>query len=87
MITARKAVQQTRRGYRIKRGGNEVRELVVAMFDSLSEGSLREVALLKLEGYTNREIARTLNCVLRTVDRKLALICKPWIDAGLAPVS
>ncbi len=44
---------------------------------------LRQVALWKLEGYTNDEIAapERLNCTERTVERKLQLIRKAWADA------
>jgi DNA-directed RNA polymerase specialized sigma24 family protein len=45
---------------------------------SLPDASLRQVALLKLEGYSSGEIADRLGCVCRTVDRKLDLIRKAW---------
>jgi DNA-directed RNA polymerase specialized sigma24 family protein len=45
--------------------------------DGLRE-TLRPVALLKMEGYTNEEIANRLGCGLRTVVRKLELIRKTW---------
>ena len=48
------------------------------LFGSLSDESLRVVALLKLEGYTNDEIADSLDCGLRTVERKLEVIRKRW---------
>lgn len=44
----------------------------------LLDESLRTVALWKLEGYTNEEIATKLNCVTTTVERKLARIRKAW---------
>ena len=40
------------------------------------------VALLKLEGHSNEEIARSLDCGLRTVERKLDVIRKRWIAEG-----
>ena len=40
----------------------------------LGDDSLRELALLKLEGYSNSEIAERLSCGLRTVERKLSRI-------------
>jgi DNA-directed RNA polymerase specialized sigma24 family protein len=45
---------------------------------------LRRIALLKLEGYTNAEIAgeRLLDCAERTVERKLNLIRQKWQDLG-----
>jgi DNA-directed RNA polymerase specialized sigma24 family protein len=48
------------------------------LFGSLNDESLRVVALLKLEGYSNEEIARSLDCGLRTVERKLDVIRKRW---------
>ncbi|MCA9172957.1 MAG: hypothetical protein KDB14_00510 [Planctomycetales bacterium] len=114
VITARKAVQQTRRQYRLKRGGNavrgesvfvraddahsgglaesavapethevEVREFLQSLLDALDDPVLREVATLKLRGSANHEIAEHLNCVPRTVERKLARIRQIWIGKGL----
>jgi DNA-directed RNA polymerase specialized sigma24 family protein len=39
---------------------------------------LRSVAVWKLEGYTNREIADKLDCALRTVANRLELIRSLW---------
>jgi RNA polymerase sigma factor (sigma-70 family) len=44
----------------------------------LPEPDLRQVAVMKLEGYTNREIAESLKCCDRGVERKLKLIRKRW---------
>ena len=49
---------------------------------SLAEESQRVVALLKLEGYSNEEIARSLDCSSRTVERKLEVIRKRWTAEG-----
>ena len=56
----------------------EVAEECDRLLDSLEDDVLREVALRKLEGYTNEEIARQLDCVPGTVERKLARIRKKW---------
>ena len=40
----------------------------------LDEPDLRTVAVWKMEGYSNEEIATRLGCVPRTIERKLALI-------------
>jgi DNA-directed RNA polymerase specialized sigma24 family protein len=48
----------------------------------LPEPDLRQVALMKLEGYTNREIAEALKCGERSLERKLNLIRKRW-KAGI----
>ena len=45
----------------------------------LEDDSLRAIARLKLEGYTNREVAEKLGCGLRTVGRGLGLIRKLWM--------
>jgi RNA polymerase sigma factor (sigma-70 family) len=42
------------------------------------DDSQREIALLKMEGYTNEEIAERLQCSTRRVTRKLALIRECW---------
>jgi DNA-directed RNA polymerase specialized sigma24 family protein len=52
------------------------------LFGSLADESLRVVALLKLEGHSNEEIALSLDCLLRTVERKLDVIRKRWIAEG-----
>jgi DNA-directed RNA polymerase specialized sigma24 family protein len=46
----------------------------------LPDDSLRSVAVLKMEGYRNEEIADRLGCGVRTVARKLELIRKAWTD-------
>ena len=52
----------------------------------LPEPDLRQVALMKLEGYTNHEIAEALKCGERSVERKLNLIRKRWEAAIEDPV-
>jgi DNA-directed RNA polymerase specialized sigma24 family protein len=44
----------------------------------LDDGPLRALALRKMEGYTNEEIARDLGCGLRSVERKLGRIRTLW---------
>jgi DNA-directed RNA polymerase specialized sigma24 family protein len=46
----------------------------------LAEEKTREVALLKLEGYENREIAQRLDISLSSVERKLRVIREAWQD-------
>jgi len=50
------------------------------LLESLGDEVLREIALLKLEGSTNQEIAERLRCSLRTVERKLWVIRTKWSD-------
>ena len=47
----------------------------------LGDDALRSVALWKLEGYTNAEIAARLDCTVRTVERKLERIRAYWETA------
>lgn len=44
----------------------------------LGDETLRAVAVWKMEGYTNEEIAGKLACVPRTIERKLRLIRAIW---------
>ncbi len=52
----------------------EVAEEFRLLLQSLREDSLRKIALWKMEGYTNEEIAARLDCSLKTVSNKLKLI-------------
>lgn len=46
--------------------------------DQLPSKELRQIALWKLEGYTNKEIAQRLGCIPETVERKLRGIRAIW---------
>jgi DNA-directed RNA polymerase specialized sigma24 family protein len=48
------------------------------LLDRLDSNELRCVALLKVEGYANEEIAAQLGCGLRTIERRLRLIRTIW---------
>jgi DNA-directed RNA polymerase specialized sigma24 family protein len=50
----------------------------------LDDATLRTVALAKLDGFTNEEIAARLGCAPRTVERKLQVIRSLW-SAEAAP--
>jgi DNA-directed RNA polymerase specialized sigma24 family protein len=52
------------------------------LFDALPDQSLRDVARLRLEGYSDREIAVQLNCGLSTVERRLRTIRHVWSTKG-----
>jgi len=54
------------------------------LFGSLADESLRVVAVLKLEGHSIEEIAKSLDCGLRTVERKLEVIRKRWMADGVS---
>ena len=48
------------------------------LLDVLDDEELRSIALWKMEGYTNEEIAGRLGCATATVERRLWLIRKLW---------
>jgi len=48
------------------------------LLDSLPEPELRQIALWKVEGYTHEEIAARLDCVPRTIERKVSRIRLLW---------
>ena len=52
--------------------------------ECLGEESLIQIARMKLEGWSNDEIALQLGCVRRTVERKLERIREKWEKQGLA---
>jgi RNA polymerase sigma factor (sigma-70 family) len=52
------------------------------LIEGLSDDSHRQIVGLRLEGYSNEEIASKLDCSLRTVERKLGVIRMRWNDLG-----
>jgi len=56
----------------------EVADECRRLLESLPEPELRLIALLKVEGYTNEEIASQLDCVPRTIERKMSRIRLLW---------
>jgi DNA-directed RNA polymerase specialized sigma24 family protein len=56
----------------------EVAEECARLLGLLGDGRLRQVAIWKMEGYTNEEIAGKLNRSIPTVERKLAAIRTIW---------
>ena len=48
---------------------------------TLQDEGLQQIALYRLQGLTNAEIAEKMGCVERTIDRRLALIRRIWVDA------
>jgi DNA-directed RNA polymerase specialized sigma24 family protein len=48
------------------------------LLDLLPDPTLRSVALWKMEGYTNLEIAARLGCIDKTVERKVRAIRDIW---------
>jgi RNA polymerase sigma factor (sigma-70 family) len=63
----------------------EFSENLSHMIDSLERPELKEVAILKMQGYTNEEIGMKQNCSLSTIERKLRTIRTLWKNSyGLA---
>jgi RNA polymerase sigma factor (sigma-70 family) len=67
-------------------------EVAVIMADELqqslgrlTDAELRTVAMCKLEGYTNNEIAAKLGCAESTVERRLRVIRTLWDDKKAPP--
>jgi RNA polymerase sigma factor (sigma-70 family) len=48
------------------------------LLQNLGEEKLQQIALLKMAGHTDKEIAAQLDCGLRTVERKLERIRRIW---------
>ena len=53
-------------------------EALEKRLESLADSDLRQIALWRLEGYSNREIAAQLDCTERSVERKLERIRRKW---------
>jgi RNA polymerase sigma factor (sigma-70 family) len=56
----------------------EMAEQCQRLLGLLDDDELRSIALLKMEGYTNHEIADQLGCARRTVQRRINLIKNQW---------
>jgi RNA polymerase sigma factor (sigma-70 family) len=62
----------------------ELAEECSALLDRLGDPRLQAVALWKVEGYTDAEIAEKLGCGLRSVERKLHRIRLLWAPEASA---
>ena len=51
-----------------------MQESVEQLFSQLGVGQLQDLAVAKLEGYSNAELAQRLGCSERTIERRLHLI-------------
>ena len=60
----------------------QVADEVQRLLGMLPKAEVRSVALLKLEGYTNAEIADRLGCAEVTVERRLSLIRSLWKESA-----
>jgi len=53
-------------------------EALERRLEALADPELRQIALWRLEGYTNREIADRLDCTERSIERRLERIRSKW---------
>jgi DNA-directed RNA polymerase specialized sigma24 family protein len=60
----------------------QVAEECRRLLGRLNDAALQSLALLKMEGYTNGELAARLGCGQRTIERKLRLIRTLWKEDG-----
>lgn len=52
--------------------------LLMQQLDAANDPQLHELALLKMEGHKNEEIAEQLSCTRRTIERKIRIIAAMW---------
>ena len=55
-----------------------LREEITRLMDRLEDEQLKAIALAKMEGHTDDQIAEQQKCVRRTIVRKLAVIRQLW---------
>lgn len=56
----------------------QVAEEYRLLMDCLGDDKLRAVAVAKMSGYTNEEIAQQQDCAVRTIERRLRMIRSVW---------
>lgn len=56
----------------------ELEETCERLFKKLKDPDLKQIAMLRLEGYTDTEIAAQLECSRRTVQRRMTMIRRIW---------
>lgn len=61
-------------------------EQVERLLGLLGDGDLRQLAIGKMEGFSNAEMAERLDCSIRTVERRLCFIREKYEQDGLHDV-
>ena len=56
-------------------------EALERRLEMLADARMRQIALWRLEGYTNREIAARLDCTERAVERRMERIRSKWTSS------
>jgi RNA polymerase sigma factor (sigma-70 family) len=98
VLTVRKAIDLQRRRRPQEAGAETVEQLLSRepppelaaemseeyrrLLDRLGDPQLQAIALWKVEGHTNEEIADRLGCAVRSVERKLHRIRIEWQEAA-----
>ena len=59
-------------------------EQLEQLLASLADDTQRRIALAKMQGHTNEELARDLDLNVRSIERKLNLIRRTWQQEGLS---
>jgi RNA polymerase sigma factor (sigma-70 family) len=59
-----------------------VRDQFQTLLESLDDPTLEQIALWRMDGLSNAEIASKMGCVLRTVERKIERIRLIWEEIG-----
>jgi DNA-directed RNA polymerase specialized sigma24 family protein len=62
----------------------EFMDVCERLFQGLEDATLKEIATLKMEGYTDIEVADRLKCSRRTVQRRITIIRRHWEDLELS---
>jgi DNA-directed RNA polymerase specialized sigma24 family protein len=62
----------------------QVAEQCQHLLDKLGDDELRSIAVWKMEGHTNEEIAAKVDCSLSTIELRLRVIRKRWSKTNLA---
>ena len=63
----------------------EMAEAAANLLDILQDDSLREIAVMRMEGHLVNDIAEELGMSKRAVERRLQLIRKIWTEADVEP--
>jgi RNA polymerase sigma factor (sigma-70 family) len=67
----------------------ELQETYDSLVDGLDDPQAKQVVALRMEGYSDSEIAKQLDCSRRTVQRRVEIIRRHWrrLEASLNDVS
>ena len=62
-----------------------IEEQFQELLDAPADPTLRQIALWRMDGLSNAEIAEKMGCVLRTVERKIERIRLIWEEIRRRP--